>query len=614
MRRKRAMFRNKESRRGRRIHTLQGPEDALGEGFIIFCGSAVSGHRHVSGESRGFLPMVWEVMERFFRSVSEVLEGGSYYEQRVAEYAMDLSDGKYRGLLERTKFEEFILRIESVLGHAKVNSFLAALFECAEGQFAANHSAIAHLLRERRASACLTTNFDNAIERAWPEVRTYVDDPSSPDYPSSFEGGGCLLKLHGDVVKGKYVATTEALYTAEVKEHYRFLERLLSGKTVLVVGYSCVGDVDISPHLTAADANLIWTVRPGGDPPRFGSRWVEYDLRSEDPYRNWLLGVAGKFGWNYNDSGAVPDWTGRLKRWFSDLPRDAIAELVREFFVWGAGWPVIHMDQLKCWEGEKIGPANGVKADWRRVYAYLGVADYISAERIFRMAQVDSENEARVATWKGFTLWRLGRPDDALATLKSVALSPKPYYLPDHVAEGRRIYLEIARDSLRSLKGRSLRTRFVEEWSLGEVINQASEQGESYVEDALRTRIASLDIKRLLGEPVTAEELLTVYRRCYDLQFWSAAEAAARVLAALDLCMGIKTLLEINRILIKLYNWHTIRKSFAGFLYAACPFDFPFIIDVLDGRFAARPWSVWDHWRSRMKIRKWRAAYLKRRT
>src|ERR1044072_326674 len=175
------MFLTKKYSSPTQIQTLEELRIALGENFLIFCGSAVSGPRRVNSKERKFLPMVQNVIEEFFCDLSSILQNGNYFEQTISAYADSLINGKYARLRWRTKFEDFILRLESIIGPSYVESFLRALFQCDKGQFAANHAAIAYLLRQRIAIGCLTTNFDNAIERAWPELRIYVDHPDNPN-------------------------------------------------------------------------------------------------------------------------------------------------------------------------------------------------------------------------------------------------------------------------------------------------------------------------------------------------------------------------------------------------------------------------------------------------
>lgn len=291
------------------------------------------------------MPMVQPALLEFFRELAILLHNGNYYEQTIAEYArLIINKGhKYYAILKQTKFEEFIQRLENTLGEEHVKSFLTALYECEQNQFTANHDAISFLLRKHIAIACFTTNFDNAIERA-SGFLPYVH----PCHPNRLDNEISLLKLHGDVVSRTYVATTYSLYTAETDKHYEYLESLLANSTVLVTGYSGMGDIDIAPHLSKAatkGARLIWTVwdQP---PPSFASFSVKYDLQSQRPDDNWLLGLAHYYGWRHKSNHNGPDWKERLRIWFSTVPLDLVRDMVAQMFYGVAGWPILHLDHI----------------------------------------------------------------------------------------------------------------------------------------------------------------------------------------------------------------------------------------------------------------------------
>ncbi|HEC23472.1 MAG TPA: hypothetical protein ENI95_11215, partial [Chloroflexi bacterium] len=135
----------------------------LEDSFVIFCGSAVS--RYGPRDDQIFLPLVTDITERFFSKLAMLLRRDNYHARTIAGYANALVAGKYQSVRNTIKFERFLGQLEELLGsEAPVSSFLEALFSCEEGQFTHNHSAIASLLSTGRAVACLTTNFDNALE------------------------------------------------------------------------------------------------------------------------------------------------------------------------------------------------------------------------------------------------------------------------------------------------------------------------------------------------------------------------------------------------------------------------------------------------------------------
>jgi hypothetical protein len=431
------------------IATLDHLCNVLGRDFVIFCGSAVSG---------SFVPMVQPALLAFFEELAKRLHNGNYYERTIAHYARFLTDGehKYYAILKQTKFEEFIQRLESTLGEKQhVESFLTALYEFGKNQFAENHDAISFLLRNDIAISCFTTNFDNAVEQTSDPLGIMVY--AYPSHPSRLDDRKNLIKLHGDVTSGTFVATTSGLYTAEVDKYYEYIESLLANKTVLVTGYSGIGDIDIAPHLRRAansGARLIWSVwdQP---PPSFASYSVRYDLRSQDPGKNWLLGVAYHYGWRKKNNYSGPDWRKRLQKWFDTVARDLVRDMVAQVFYGTAGWPILHLDHIGSWQGERRAVLPEVIPELGRAHAFLGVADYISAERILNQVKIADTHKLSRDTWKGFTQWRLGKHLEAIDTLKPVAESPLPYgdsHQARVIAEGSRFYVEIAADMLRKCK------------------------------------------------------------------------------------------------------------------------------------------------------------------
>lgn len=50
--------------------------DLLGEDFVLFCGSAVSGPWPGRPRGETFLPMVGDVTAEYFKILAEILEGG----------------------------------------------------------------------------------------------------------------------------------------------------------------------------------------------------------------------------------------------------------------------------------------------------------------------------------------------------------------------------------------------------------------------------------------------------------------------------------------------------------------------------------------------------------
>jgi len=591
------------------ITTLDDLCNILGQNFVIFCGSAVSG---------AFVPMVQPALLEFFQELAILLHDGNHYERTIAEYARLFlnKEHKYYALLKQTKFEEFIQRLENTLGEEHVKSFLTALYYCEQDQFNANHDAISFLLQKHIAIACFTTNFDNAIERAsglLPYVR--------PAHPNRLDNEISLIKLHGDVVSRTYVATTYSLYTAETDKHYEYLESLVANATVLVTGYSGMGDIDIAPHLSnaaTAGTRLIWTVWDQS-PPSFASFSVKYDLQSQSPDDNWLLGLAYYYGWRHKSNHNGPDWKERLRRWLSTVPLDLVRDMVAQMFYGVAGWPTLHLDYMGEWENEKRAVLPDVIPELGRAHAFLGVADYISAERTLNQASVADEYKLSFNTWKGFIQWRLGYCAEALSTLRPVAEKPLPrdsLREARAIAEGSRFYLETARDMLRRSKNTGAAESFYQKWFLKAVIEKLK-QPQINIRSKLLSELVTYDIDYLRGKSVNIEQLYRLFDRCLSLQLWDAAEAVARVLVTVEYTTGIEAFRKIdnkfleNRFKWYQHNWHPLRKRLAARIYSATKCSFLF--DLLDGSsYLIKLSAKWIGYISKRRINKWYAAYMKK--
>jgi hypothetical protein len=257
----------------------------------------------------------------------------------------------------KAKFERFLGQLEKTLGSEDpVKSFLRDLFLCEADQFTHNHSAIATLLDERKAVSCLTTNYDNAIEKAFPDVEDYkFVHPKYSDI-ASFETNPCLLKLHGDVVLGTYIATLNRLLSAEEAREHEYLRTLLKDRAVLVIGYSGYGDIDIAPHLhylaENGDTKFVWATYKDGDQPNFANYYFVTDLSKTDPDQNWLLHLADYYGHRRASGSNSPNWKKRVETWFAGVNYELLSDMVRRLLQGEVGWPLLHLHHVTQWWSE----------------------------------------------------------------------------------------------------------------------------------------------------------------------------------------------------------------------------------------------------------------------
>lgn len=574
--------------------------DNLGPTFILLVGSAVS------GASPPKLPMVPEVLSGFFERAAVVLQTGPYGDCLLAEYARSLCRGRYSTILNTTKFEEFLWHIETAAGRYSLDDLLARLYVCDRDEYGPNQSAISWLLEKRRCTACLTTNFDNTLELSYPSLKTYCH----PNYPRALPGPNqppVLLKLHGDAQEQNCVATSPGLSHARRLAEYKNLRDLIAGQTVLVVGYSGFGDVDISPHLALVGARFIWGVPDRKSRvPDFAQFRVLSDLSASDPKKNLLLGLAVIHGWEDKSLGKEHKWQEGFDEWCNSLDKRILRRIVISTLLGQAGWPVLHI--FHC--ASEISEVDLSPLDHGIVC--LQVAAYDSAGECFKKAlssdKLSLSDRIKIYTHLGFTQWRQGRLEDALRTLWQLYdLDFESLPLEDRleIVNGLRIYLEVSRDWMQYRRRVIERQNFYKEKALGQVIQRLESLPPGDAGSSILTRTVILDIRRLIGEHVTAAKIQDIYNESFSLMYWSIAEAVARLLVNVSFWQGLVALFKVDRQLVRRRNWNTIRKSIAAILHSLVRGHFPIILSLLDGPLLMTWKTALVEWRYRRKLRMW---------
>jgi hypothetical protein len=515
--------------------------------------------------------------------------------------------------LTQTKFEDFIARLEDATSASTVNAFLQALFECSEHEFNFNHAAIWYLIQTRHATTCITTNFDNAIERASGNTLSrYIGDglpEFSPAEPT-------LMKPHGDVISGEYVATNALLFSGSRQRKFDRLSELLRNKTVLVIGYSGTGDVDIAPSLRkAAEENgtrFVWTVEPGKDPataPAYAAV-AQFDLFQNSSADNWLLGLAVRYGAGSFRQRVGPSWRKRLRHWFDGLAVGQIRDFVAMFFAGRVGWPLNHLLQVREWSFGSV-----AVSDLTRGRALIEIPDYRSAMTRFENAAALGSDLVKINTWKGFCLWRMGREDGALELLGPIALAPSPTEASrTQTAACRRHYLEVVRDRLRRVSSSGIRRQLADKYEIDAVRTLFLREAASVnYDEALLTEIVLTDLDRLMGRPrlECLVEVRETYRMARDLLSRNAAGSAARALTLLSVKEGFRALRDTGVFGRDYYNLQEVRKGLVFLMAAVLPVSWEWLVlDLFDGRHAARAHLAWMGWWTRWRLRKWREAYF----
>lgn len=574
--------------------------------FVLLVGSAVS------GASIPKLPMVPDVLSGIVCRAKATLDNDDYRDRTLAEYASSLISGRYSTILNTTKFEEFLWHIDKVMGRRDArDDLLESLYVCEEGEFGPNHRAITTLLNSGNCTACLTTNFDNALERSDPDLDVHCHQIPPGNLPD-LNDPPILLKLHGDAGSRNCVATSPELYQGGQLEEHEYLRALLAHRTVLVVGYSGFGDVDISPHLEYAarkcGTEFIWGVRNGKHRvPDFAKCKAVLDLGSNDPGKNLLLGLAARHGWQNNTSGNVRKWQEHLKDWCTHCGHDTLRRLLLSILEGQIGWHTLHI--FHC--------SNDARDSslWPLVHGRgcLKVAAYVSAEKSIEKALSSMESWTRekveALMFLGFARWRHGYLDDAIRTLQAlVDLEIDSFSEEAHptIAKGCRIYLEVCRDWMQYKRHVRDRRCFYDEHTLGKVIDRLEDLPTRVdVGDRILTDIVIADVRRLIDEKVELSEVQKSYDESFNYMYWEIAEAAARVMVNISFRRGLVALLKVDYEHAKLGHWNKIRKSSAAILHALLGGRFPIILSSLDGPMLASWKTPLIEWRYKGKRRKW---------
>ena len=577
--------------------------DSLGSGFVLLAGSAVS------GSSNPRLPMVQPFMKNILCRAASILETGSYGERLIARYAKSLikKRGSHSKLLESTKFEEFLWQIQTAAGRDQLNELLASVYACQGDEYGLNQSAISWLLEKGVCLACLTTNFDNSIELALPRIRPIIH----PNYPKSLEdqiGSPMLLKLHGDAKERNCISTSRAMSEARHLGSHQVLRKLLAKKTVLVLGYSGTGDVDIRPHLNAEGTTYLWGVRKSeGLIPPFSRRRVLCDLDATDSERNLLLGLARLHGWQGQHVGQSHEWSESLDAWCERLSHESLARIVMLTFFRQTGWPVVRAHrftpvQLEC--DHKIIDEGIV---------FLQISTYGPAEKAFRTALSSSLTRLQSITAKlylGFTQWRQGNLRQALETLSwfldDTCWPDSEGELKEKFGDGLRVFLEVARDQMQLMRSTSERRAFYRTNRLKEAIERLERLDPIDLKGDTLARTVIMNISQLIGESIDEERLQELFDDSYAAMIWQTAEAVGRLLVHVSFRKGLAALIKIDLKLKQLRKWNTIRKSGAAMLYSLLGSRFPIILNVIDGPLSAKT-TWWRYWRYRIRAVWWEA-------
>jgi len=555
----------------RHIVDFQELDTLLGNDFILFCGSAISaGVINKQGIFVSFLPMVGTSTEAFFLNLHEYLANDDYIKTLLSKYALQLGNGKYRLRRLTRKFEDFIWRLEQIVGADNVVKLLYSLYYCEPDQFLHNHIAIANLLNSKRARFCLTTNFDNAIEVANPNVSKLVhvqgfSIDSIPDNPT-------ILKLHGDVVEGKYIATIPQLMAEETAEGFSYLEHILANKVVLIAGYSGNGDIDIAPHLRKAKkmgARLIWLVRPGDLPSDIATDWFATDLVSPNSVANCLVKLGGiTKGSRAPKIKINPPWQSRLKHWCDTVFSSATNEQFIDMLDMISGWGNFQLYFINKWNSTKVGKNINKDVDLLNFgKRCLGVGTYYSALSAIR--QINRENIRKLGLHnellfiKGFSSWRLVQLIEASNILRQFNHFEDNGQLTEIEKSAFRVYVEVLHEIISSYVSQLDAYNFYYDHQVNtsclrllSMMDKDSDPG-----SIMLSRLMVLDIERGIGRRCEIDDYRELYQRALDLQLWGFARVTARSILRINVREGIGKLRFVHRKAGETWVWHSIKHN-----------------------------------------------------
>lgn len=549
----------------------------LGEEFVLVVGSAIS------GVAPPYLSM--DIARPFMKTVGTAFSAQAYADRLYAKYCELLAeaDGSYKALIENEiKFEEFLWLLSRYSSREALDELLRLLYFCRDREYGPNHVAIAQLLKTGRCLACFTTNFDNAIETACAALGVPLRPPfTTPgEYPATLPGKGekpILVKLHGSVLDRNCVADSAALLGARSNRTHGMIRSLLKGRNVLVVGYSGLGDIDISPQLSETDARFFWANHRLPHPderPDWADVIAISDLRypQNSGERNLLFDLAE---WR---PSANECFEGRrevdqiLSRWLADTPLDSRG-LLRAVFAWRRSNALAHLDHTDRLD------LDDVAACRRLGWGYIQHRAYKRADLVFerglKLATAMDENRAHLFLGAAFALWRLGRWNDARMTLYPLVRNDIPELananetFREIFADACRVYLEVSRDLLQFLPHRR-RSVTAAEWDLAPIScrlrSLLDDLPNGSAQDLLLARLVIRNIEWLTGKQMHFDDVQSEFSASMHSKYPTVAWAGIAHLLQMSFSDGVRSWRMLHRRLKDAHRSDYLAKNYETLL------------------------------------------------
>ncbi len=547
--------------------------------FILLIGSAVP------GMNCPHLPMVQELMIEVLKTIAQILGKGNYPDRLFASYALSLCNGKYSNIIKTTKFEEFLWKVQLAVNRDKLDDLLFRSYHCHSSEYGINQRAIAWMLNNRYCSACLTTNFDNSIELAFPTLKKYIH----PRYPKTLGNSTrttILLKLHGDALLKTCLATSPNLTDAKRLRAHRKLPGLLKNKTILTFGYSGIGDVDISPHLKLTKANFFWFVKGKNSfVPEYANYRICSDLKNNDLQKNLLLGLAHHFGWQVQANGNNHDWKTGIHLWCNSLSKTELRKIILQTFFGQAGFPTLHMSKFINLQlsNDQFLIDKGISC--MQISAYKPAIDCF--KKAISLGNLTPMQLFTALDYLGLAQWRAGENNNAMSTLSyflKSSFNKCSYEERCVIGGGIRVYLETAQDQIRLIPSLPKRKLFYYQNKIGQVIKRFRQFPIPDLQGEILAQTTILNLNYLIGKKVSIKKVINLFEESYNAMLWGIAEGVVRLLVSLSFLRGLKYMARITIKLIQRKQGNVLRKTLTAFL-SALPFikRYPFIFDILNG-------------------------------
>lgn len=577
------------------ITTLDQLVPLLGNSFIVLFGSAVSGRLPPRA------PMVTEVKEYLLELAATRMENGSKVDKLAATYTRKLlSTQPYRSILETTKFETFFGKLHRCVGKNAVDELISKLYTCETEEYGLNHSALAYLLKKRICLAALTTNFDNALELAYPKLKS-LDYQSAPLRLPSQKEQPLLVKLHGDAVRKTSIATSRELFGATLQKHFSFLKDLLDGQKVLVLGYSGNGDIDISAHLSSTRAQFFWcdyNLTGNKLPVRDNFARVLCDLSyvegkqtlapinmvgnvfqklriksrtfGQSPRDNLLIRLAEYYGWFDKRVGENISWKEGVRLWVNERKPAELTRFVVSLLSWHTDLPHMHIAYYRTATSKQLKLSIDYADALTQFKAYHSAIDYL--EKITKKDTKRSLRRIEAIKLLGYNFWRMGKFEDALLALSGV-INPKFWRglraeARSHISDAARNYLEALIELFYRSSNKS-DYKYAMKFVLSDkIINKILTFENQSVGNEYLLRCVIYEIRYANGHKIPNEEIRDLFNEAFSMEEWPAAAVISRFWLLVNWREAILPWCQTTHMLWKRRKLDLIIQNFASLIYS----------------------------------------------